>query len=603
MGWLSRLSIRTKAPLTVAIIVLMVGAAISTAAYLVIRRTLHEHAVIRLTSLATQYRETFRGNMATSRARARDAANKPEILAYVQKPGPDREAAARAALKPAGPQSEFGVLTELRDERGQVLLTDPAPGDPALSRYPSIAQTDGAALVALVPAATSADNVVGYGRFHQDGDAILYPTVVRLPGSPAAYHVAWRRLQNSSQTRTQIASLLGHDAAVYFLNADNTVWAELGRPADTPQGSLQLGQVAEFNRSGRGNVLSASGPIDGTPWAYAFEFPTAVVQAPARSFLRTVAIIAAICIAAGMFVAWWMSRRITRPLHELTIAANAVAAGDTSYRVPVGQDDQFGALAAAFNTMAAQVEESRQRLEAIVAERTSRLRAAEESLVRREKLALVGQLASSVGHEIRNPLGVMSNAVFYLEAIMPDAPPDVREYLKILKKQVQVSAKIVNDLLDLSRSSVPRREQVVVQTLVTPRLQKYVLNGTLIETDIPADLPAVEVDPVHAGQVIDNLLTNASQAMDGRGTIKVKARRTGDGFVAVEVSDTGPGVAAENASRIFEPLFTTKARGIGLGLALSKTLAQANGGDLTLVSGAGESARFTFTVPVFGAHA
>src|SRR5574339_1254497 len=196
MGWLSRLSVRTKAPLTVAIIVLLVGGAISTAAYLVIRRTLHEHAVIRLTTLVTQYRETFRGNMATSRARAMEAANKPEILAYVQQPGPDREGPAREALKPAGPQSEFAVLSEVLDQRGQILLTYPAAGDPGLSRYPSIAQTDGAALVALVPAASSGVNVVGYGRFHQDGDAILYPTVVRLPGSPGAYYVSWRRLQN-----------------------------------------------------------------------------------------------------------------------------------------------------------------------------------------------------------------------------------------------------------------------------------------------------------------------------------------------------------------------------------------------------------------------
>jgi signal transduction histidine kinase len=303
-----------------------------------------------------------------------------------------------------------------------------------------------------------------------------------------------------------------------------------------------------------------------------------------------------------MLIAWMMSRRITTPLHELTLAAHAVAAGDTSYRVPIARDNQLGALAAAFNTMAAQVEESRQRLEALVEERTSKLRAAEESLVRREKLALVGQLASSVGHEIRNPLGVMSNAIYYLETIQPDAPPDVREYLRILRNQVDVSAKIVNDLLDLSRSSAPRRECVGVQSFVGPRLKKVSINGTALEIDIPADLPLVDVDPIHAGQVIDNLLSNAVQAMDGKGTIRVKARRT-EGFVIVEVSDTGPGVPPEHTSKIFEPLFTTKARGIGLGLALSKTLAQANGGDLTLVSGAGESATFAFTVPVSGGHA
>ncbi len=602
MGWLTGLSIRTKAPLTVALLILLVGTAISTAAYLVIRRTLHETAVSRLSTLAGQYRETIRASMATSRGRMMEAANRPEILAYARQPGADRQAAAREAMKPSGPQSELSVRTELRDAGGDVLLTYPSATVPGAPRFATLDQVDGAALIALAPAADSGADVVGYGRLQQDGDAVLYPTVIRLPSSPVVYYVAWRRLPNSSQARAQVASLLGHDAAVYLLNADGSLWTELGRAAEARPGALDSGHVTQFDRAGRGQVLSVAGPIDGTPWAYAFEFPTAVVQAPARSFLRTVALIAVICIAAGMFLAWWMSRRITKPLHDLTIAANAIAAGDTSHRVPIAREDQLGALAASFNTMAAQIEESRQRLEALVEERTTRLKAAEESLVRREKLALVGQLASSVGHEIRNPLGVMANAIYYLEAIMPDAPSDVREYLRIIKNQVDVSAKIVNDLLDLSRSSTPRREPVGVQSFVSPRVKKFTINGTSIEMDIPADLPMVDVDPIHAGQVLDNLLSNAVQAMDGKGTIKVKARRT-EGFVTVEVSDTGPGVPPENASKIFEPLFTTKARGIGLGLALSKTLAQANGGDLTLVSEAGESARFAFTVPVSGGHA
>jgi signal transduction histidine kinase len=117
--------------------------------------------------------------------------------------------------------------------------------------------------------------------------------------------------------------------------------------------------------------------------------------------------------------------------------------------------------------------------------------------------------------------------------------------------------------------------------------------------DIPHDLPAVVVDPVHAGQVLDNLLSNALQAMDGSpGTVRVCARATGDGFVRLEVSDTGPGIPKEHFAKVFEPLFTTKARGIGLGLALSKSLAQANGGDLALVSAPDQSATFAFILPV-----
>jgi two-component system NtrC family sensor kinase len=133
---------------------------------------------------------------------------------------------------------------------------------------------------------------------------------------------------------------------------------------------------------------------------------------------------------------------------------------------------------------------------------------------------------------------------------------------------------------------------------VEPRLAR--LKGTDIERDLPADLPAIDVDPVHAGQVLDNLLENAVQAMGGSGTIRVQARDTRQGSVQIEIADTGPGIRPEHVSKIFEPLFTTKARGIGLGLAVSKSLAQANGGDLALVSAPGQGARFAFTVPVAG---
>jgi hypothetical protein len=134
--------------------------------------------------------------------------------------------------------------------------------------------------VALVPAKPGG-GVVGYGRFQQDGDSVLYPAVARVPGSPGGLYVAWRRLASSSATRTQLASILGNDAAVYLLNADGSLWSELGRPAERGPGKLDLGHVALFHRAGRGDVLSVSDLIEGTPWAFAFEFPSAVVLAPA----------------------------------------------------------------------------------------------------------------------------------------------------------------------------------------------------------------------------------------------------------------------------------------------------------------------------------
>jgi signal transduction histidine kinase len=294
-----------------------------------------------------------------------------------------------------------------------------------------------------------------------------------------------------------------------------------------------------------------------------------------------------------------VSRRLTAPLHELTKAADTIASGNLSYRAPATRGGELGRLISSFNTMAAEVEESRSRLESLVEERTTKLRAAEDSLVRREKLALIGQFASSIGHEIRNPLGAIRNAVAGLELAVPDKTPEVRDFLRILNNQVQLSGTIVNSLLDLARATPPHREKVGVAWLVGSILQKRAFSGADIDADIPADLPTVDVDPVHGAQVIDNLLTNALQAMGGTGIVRVKARKM-DSVVSVEISDSGPGIADGDETRIFEPLYTTKPNGTGLGLALSKSLAQANGGDLMLISKSGEGARFVFTLPVTG---
>jgi signal transduction histidine kinase len=585
-----------KAPAAVALLVLVIGAAISAAAYFVLQRTLYEHTAARLMTLQAQYRETYRNSMTTSRARIAEAAGRPELAAYLRDPSSTRAAAARAAMPAPGPAPEWIVRLELRDASGRILLAAPGPAAEGGTEFPALDAVDGPSLIGLAAPAAAA---VGFGKLQRQGEDVLFPIVARVGDPASGFLVVWRRVAPSWQASQQVAVVLGNDAAAYMANADGSLWTESGKPVARSPDPPVFGRVTEYDRPGRGRVLSVSGPMEGTPWAFAFEFPSAVVQAPARTFLRAIVWIAAGCILLGMFVAWQMSRRLTRPLQELTSAANAIASGNLSCRAPVTRDDELGRLVRSFNAMAVEIEESRIRLESLVAERSFKLLAAEESLERREKLALVGQFAGSIAHEIRNPLGVMRNAIDALESMLPDRTARVRECLRILNSQVQLSADIVTGLLDLSRTSPPRRDSIGVASLIHPKLQQASTAGAAVETDIPADLPAVKADPVHAAQVIDNLLANALQAIDGKGIVRVKARRT-DGAVSIEVSDTGPGVAPGNETRIFEPLFTTKARGIGLGLALAKSLAQANGGDLALVSQAGEGARFVFSLPVAG---
>jgi signal transduction histidine kinase len=338
-----------------------------------------------------------------------------------------------------------------------------------------------------------------------------------------------------------------------------------------------------------------------TIWA---ETPEATALATAHAYWNAMLPVGALFVALGATLAWVISRRNTMPLADLTAAAEAFAGGDLARRVRSNRSDEVGRLADAFNAMADQVQAGYSRLDSGIKARTTELEQAmvqlhdtQEQLVRREKLAMLGQLASGVGHELRNPLGVMTNAVYYLEMVQPDAPPDVQEYLGMLRAQIGLAEKIVGDLLDFSRVRPPRRDSAVVADIVAAQQARLTARaGVSLTADVPTDLPRVSVDVTQIGQILFNLLVNAIQALEGRGgAIRVTAT-VSDTHVRIHVEDDGPGVPADLRAKIFEPLFTTKARGIGLGLAVSRSLAEANDGTLELDETAG-GARFTLSLP------
>ncbi len=381
----------------------------------------------------------------------------------------------------------------------------------------------------------------------------------------------------------------------------------LDRPGQAPRGAAedvrQRGRRLPARR--RRDLARHRGTAStGTPLVIWAETPESVALGPAHTFWNAMLPIGALFVVLGALLAWVISRRITAPLSDLTAAAEAVAGGDLSRRVRSARSDEVGRLADAFNTMADQVQAGYSRLDTGIKARTAELEQAmtqlhetQEQLVRREKLAMLGQLASGVGHELRNPLGVMTNAVYYLEMIQADAPTDVQEYLGILRAQIGLAEKIVGDLLDFSRIRPPRRDIVAAADVVAAQQARLTVPpGVTVAVDVPAGLPRVSIDSVQIGQILFNLLVNALQALEGRGgTIRVGSSVT-DTHVLLHVEDDGPGVPANLRAKIFEPLFTTKARGIGLGLAVSRSLAEANEGTLILEE-SGPGARFTLSMP------
>jgi PAS domain S-box-containing protein len=243
------------------------------------------------------------------------------------------------------------------------------------------------------------------------------------------------------------------------------------------------------------------------------------------------------------------------------------------------------------------LKEYSERLETMVDERTQELKDAQEELIRQEKLATLGQLSGSVAHELRHPLGVLSNAAYYLIMTLSDADEITREYLEIISEEVRKAQGIITNLLDFARTKTAEPEETTISTIVSQVVEKHdPPEGVQVITEISADLPPIFVDPIQIELVLDNLVINAYQAMSDGGQLIINAQTDQDN-VRLSVQDTGTGISPENMAKLFEPLFTTKARGIGLGLALSKKLVEANGGTIEVESKTEQGSTFIINLP------
>ncbi len=238
-------------------------------------------------------------------------------------------------------------------------------------------------------------------------------------------------------------------------------------------------------------------------------------------------------------------------------------------------------------------------LESKVKARTQQLLDAQEELVRKEKLALLGQVAGSVGHELRNPLAVMNNAVYFLQTVSADADENTREYLGIIKAGIDDAERIVADLLDSVRTRPPRQAAVSVGQLIDQTLRTLTMTSTIAVTlDLPETLSLVWVDAMQIQQVFRNLIRNGVEAMPEGGTLAINAAENSqDGTVNVSVRDTGCGMPREVLATLFQPLITTKPRGIGLGLVVVRNLTEVNGGTIMVESSVGRGTTFTVVLP------
>ncbi len=221
-----------------------------------------------------------------------------------------------------------------------------------------------------------------------------------------------------------------------------------------------------------------------------------------------------------------------------------------------------------------------------------------------ERLATIGHFAASIGHELRNPLAVMESSLYLLRQHLGTeaaARPDVAKHLDRISGEIVRANKTIHDLLDLARNQPPRRKPTRLRALVASAEAASLLPAGVRVTSagIPPEL-TIDVDADQFRQVLVNLFTNSTQAMAGRGTIEIAADHGAQlgspGATRIRVRDDGPGIGPEARHRLFEALFTTKAKGTGLGLALCRRILEAHGGSIELEP-SDIGASFLLTVP------
>ncbi len=246
------------------------------------------------------------------------------------------------------------------------------------------------------------------------------------------------------------------------------------------------------------------------------------------------------------------------------------------------------------------INEAFKRVNETLKQKTKDLLEAQEQLVRRERLAAIGQLASGIAHELRNPLGVIKTAVYYVKSKVEQDNPKVQKHLRIMEKEINSSDKIISDLLGFSQTRKPSVEPI--------HLNKIIENALLI-TELPENvklikrlspsLPQVLVDANQIRQVFTNIILNAFQSMPEGGELKIETKEKAH-FIEVKFTDTGCGISKENLNKLSNPFFTTKSKGIGLGLSVTQTIIERHNGTIQVKSKLGEGSTFIIHLPLRG---
>lgn len=227
----------------------------------------------------------------------------------------------------------------------------------------------------------------------------------------------------------------------------------------------------------------------------------------------------------------------------------------------------------------------------------------QEKLINAEKFAVMGKVSGIIGHELRNQLGVMRNAAYYIKMKLlgkTDIDEKTIKNLNMLDNEIKEADQLINNILTFSKTKLPNLKPMSLKKILLRNIEKTIFpKGTVLTTEIDDFIPEIPADELQISRVFINIILNALEAMDNDGTLAIIMKVSdNNNYITIRFEDTGPGIKEDDKEKIFEPFFSTKAKGTGLGLATSKLIIEAHGGSITAENNVTKGAAIIIKLPV-----
>ena len=307
--------------------------------------------------------------------------------------------------------------------------------------------------------------------------------------------------------------------------------------------------------------------------------------------------------------------RLVSSVKKLRRGIEAFGRGDLHYRVKIKTADEFEELAGFFNRTMDQLLSAKQqlaastlnveRLENTVTESMEQLHAAQKRLLEVERMAAMGRMGTALSHELRNIFAEISGGIYNLKNKLSASSPELVASLQGISESLEHASKIISHVLSFSYPKKPILSLVdlnylIEDMLAMPNMRELLKrNNIKLEKSLSSDVPGINADGLQLRETVMNLVVNAIQAMPDGGKLSITTELD-QGFIRVRVEDTGKGIEPDVMEQMFTPFFTTKSRGLGLGLCISKTIAEEHGGSIHVDSRVNQGTTFTISLPAAG---